>query len=194
MNIGRPCSRKSYAVSKIRRCGNAEYEWDKDTGFLIMDRVLSTSTEYPANYGFIPRKYAADKDPLDVLVLCSEALAPLSLVKGFPVGVICMIDDEDMDEKIIALPFAIRCTKTIPALKSSLCMSPARFRTSFPYIRFWKTSPLWLRIFMELKQPRESSPDILAPIKKQKADCRKYRANIREQPFTYKNIPSPVGP
>lgn len=94
-----------YAVIEIRRGGKVKYELDKETGFLLMDRVLYTSTQYPANYGFIPRTYAADKDPLDVLVLCSEALAPLSLVKCFPIGVICMIDGEDMDEKIIALPF-----------------------------------------------------------------------------------------
>lgn len=94
-----------YAVIEISRGGKVKYELDKETGFLLMDRVLYTSTQYPANYGFIPRTYAADKDPLDVLVLCSEALAPLSLVKCFPIGVICMIDGDEMDEKIIALPF-----------------------------------------------------------------------------------------
>lgn len=94
-----------YAVIEISRGGKVKYELDKETGFLLMDRILHTSTQYPANYGFIPRTYAADKDPLDVLVLCAEALVPLSLVKCFPVGVIRMIDGEDMDEKIIALPF-----------------------------------------------------------------------------------------
>ena len=94
-----------YAVTEISRGGKVKYELDKDTGLLLMDRILYTSTQYPANYGFIPRTYAADHDPLDVLVLCSEVLAPLSLVKCFPIGVICMIDGDEKDEKIIALPY-----------------------------------------------------------------------------------------
>jgi len=94
-----------YAVIEISRGGKVKYELDKDTGLLLMDRILYTSTQYPANYGFIPRTYAADNDPLDVLVLCSEILAPLSLVKCFPIGVISMIDGDEKDEKIIALPY-----------------------------------------------------------------------------------------
>ena len=72
---------------------------------LILDRILYTSTHYPANYGFIPRTFAKDRDPLDVLVLCSEELEPLSMVKCYPVGVIRMIDEEQEDHKIIAIPF-----------------------------------------------------------------------------------------
>ncbi len=94
-----------YAVIEISRGGKVKYELDKETGLLLMDRILYTSTQYPANYGFIPRTYAADNDPLDVLVLCSEVLAPLSLVKCFPIGVISMIDGDEKDEKIIALPY-----------------------------------------------------------------------------------------
>lgn len=94
-----------YAVIEISRGGKVKYELDKETGLLLMDRILYTSTQYPANYGFIPRTYAADNDPLDVLVLCSEVLAPLSLVKCFPIGVISMIDGNEKDEKVIALPF-----------------------------------------------------------------------------------------
>lgn len=94
-----------YAVIEISKGGKVKYELDKETGFLLMDRVLYTSTQYPANYGFIPRTYAADNDPLDVLVLCSEPLAPLALVRCYPIGVISMIDGQDRDEKIIALPF-----------------------------------------------------------------------------------------
>ena len=63
-------------------------------------------THYPANYGFIPRTYGDDGDPLDVLVLCSESLAPLTLVRCFPVGYISMTDCGKNDEKIIAIPFS----------------------------------------------------------------------------------------
>ena len=66
---------------------------------------MYTSTHYPANYGFIPRTLADDGDPLDVLVLCSEVIYPLSLVRCYPVGMITMMDQGKMDEKIIAIPF-----------------------------------------------------------------------------------------
>lgn len=77
---------------------------DKETGLLYLDRVLYTSTHYPANYGFIPRTYAADNDPLDVLVLCQETIVPMTLVKCRPIGVIKMLDNAQEDEKIIAIP------------------------------------------------------------------------------------------
>ncbi|MDL2261094.1 inorganic diphosphatase [Methanimicrococcus sp. OttesenSCG-928-J09] len=94
-----------FACIEIPKGGKIKYELDKETGLLMMDRVLYTSTHYPANYGFIPRTYADDNDPLDVLVLCSEELEPLSIVSCFPIGVITMIDGGALDEKIIALPF-----------------------------------------------------------------------------------------
>lgn len=93
------------AVIEITKAGKAKYELDKDTGLLRLDRVLYTSTHYPANYGFIPRTYANDNDPLDVLVLCSENIIPLSLVRCYPIGVIIMEDGGAEDEKIIAIPF-----------------------------------------------------------------------------------------
>lgn len=84
---------------------NLKYELDKATGLLRLDRVLYTSTHYPANYGFIPRTLADDEDPLDVLVLCSEPVYPMTLIRCFPIGVITMVDDGATDEKIIAIPF-----------------------------------------------------------------------------------------
>lgn len=89
---------------EIPKGSKAKYELDKQTGFLKLDRVLYTSTHYPANYGFIPRTYADDYDPLDVLVLCSETIYPMTLVKCYPIGVMSMIDGERNDEKIIAIP------------------------------------------------------------------------------------------
>ncbi|MDR0906116.1 MAG: inorganic diphosphatase [Oscillospiraceae bacterium] len=93
------------AVIEISKGGKTKYELDKETGMIILDRVLYTSTHYPANYGLIPRTYAEDRDPLDVLVLCSEPIIPLSLVRCYPIGVITMIDNGDPDDKIIAIPF-----------------------------------------------------------------------------------------
>ncbi|MBQ7163953.1 MAG: inorganic diphosphatase [Clostridia bacterium] len=93
------------AVIEITKGSKQKYELDKTTGHLILDRILYTSTHYPANYGFIPRTLADDGDPLDVLVLCSEPLISLSLVRCYPIGVFNMKDGGFMDEKIIAIPF-----------------------------------------------------------------------------------------
>ncbi len=92
------------AVIEISKGGKNKYELDKQTGMIMLDRVLYTSTHYPANYGFIPRTYADDKDPLDVLVLCQESIIPLALVECKPIGVLEMTDGESFDEKIIAVP------------------------------------------------------------------------------------------
>ncbi len=93
------------AVIEITKGSKKKYELDKATGFIILDRILYTSTHYPANYGLIPRTYADDGDPLDVLVLCSEELEPLTLVRCYPIGMIKMMDNGRDDEKIIAIPF-----------------------------------------------------------------------------------------
>ena len=93
------------AVVEITKGGKQKYEMDKETGLLRLDRILYTSTHYPANYGFIPRTYADDGDPLDVLILCSESLNPMCLVECYPIGVITMSDNGKPDEKIIAIPF-----------------------------------------------------------------------------------------
>ena len=93
------------AVIEIPKGGKNKYEMDKETGLLRMDRVLYTATHYPQNYGFIPRTYGEDNDPLDVLVLCSESILPLTMVQCYPIGVITMQDQGKMDEKIIAIPF-----------------------------------------------------------------------------------------
>ena len=92
-------------VIEISKGSKKKYELDKETGCLRLDRILYTSTHYPANYGFIPRTYADDGDPLDVLLLCSEVIQPLSLVRCYPIGVITMKDSGKFDEKIISIPF-----------------------------------------------------------------------------------------
>ncbi len=91
-------------VIEIPKGSRKKYELDKETGYIILDRVLYTSTHYPANYGFIPRTYGDDNDPLDVLLICAEDLEPLTLVRAYPIGVIAMVDGGSRDEKIIAIP------------------------------------------------------------------------------------------
>ncbi len=93
------------AVIEIEKGSKKKYELDKQTGLIRLDRILYTSTHYPANYGFIPRTLADDGDPLDVLLLCNEPLHPLVEVECYPIGVITMLDNGKNDEKIIAIPF-----------------------------------------------------------------------------------------
>ena len=112
MNIWHDISKESVtpehftAVIEISKGSKNKYELDKQTGLLRLDRVLYTSTHYPQNYGFIPLTYGDDNDPLDVLVLCSEPILPMTLVQCYPVGVIKMTDHGKSDEKIIAIPFS----------------------------------------------------------------------------------------
>ena len=97
---------KFTAVIELPKGSSCKYELDKKTGMLRLDRILYTATHYPANYGFIPRTYADDGDPLDVLVLCSEPIFPMTLVEVYPIGAMRMIDGGKQDDKIIALPFS----------------------------------------------------------------------------------------
>lgn len=103
INPSRITPDKFMACIEISEGCKNKYELDKETGLLKLDRILFTSTHYPANYGFIPRTYADDNDPLDVLVVCSESIIPMTLVECRPIGVIIMNDQGSNDEKIIAV-------------------------------------------------------------------------------------------
>src|SRR5437588_6471108 len=91
------------AVVEIPMGSSVKYELDKDTGLLRVDRILYSAVYYPANYGFIPQTLAEDDDPLDVLVLCQEAVAPLTLVTARAIGLMTMIDSGKKDHKILAV-------------------------------------------------------------------------------------------
>src|ERR1700722_8795950 len=82
---------------------SVKYELDKKTGLLRLDRVLYSAVHYPANYGFIPQTYAEDNDPLDVLVLCQEPVAPLTLVRARAIGLMTMLDSGKRDHKVLAV-------------------------------------------------------------------------------------------
>jgi inorganic pyrophosphatase len=91
------------ACIEISSGSKNKYELDKETGALILDRILYTSTHYPQNYGFIPHTLSEDGDPLDVLVISSEPIVPLALTIAYPIGILEMIDTGQIDEKIIAI-------------------------------------------------------------------------------------------
>ena len=91
------------ALIEIPMGSSVKYELDKQTGLLRLDRVLYSAVYYPANYGFIPQTYAEDDDPLDVLVLCQEAVAPMTLVTARAIGLMTMVDAGKKDHKILAV-------------------------------------------------------------------------------------------
>ncbi len=90
-------------VIEVPKGSKNKYELDKDTGFLRLDRVLYSAVHYPANYGFIPRTYCDDGDPLDALVLGQEPVQPLTVMEARAIGVMRMRDEKGMDDKILAV-------------------------------------------------------------------------------------------
>lgn len=90
-------------VIEVPKGSKNKYEIEKNTGFLRLDRVLYSAVHYPANYGFIPRTFCDDGDPLDALVLSQEPVHPLTIVESRAVGVLRMRDDKGIDDKIIAV-------------------------------------------------------------------------------------------
>ena len=125
-----------YAVIEITKGSKIKYELDKSTGLLKLDRILYTSTHYPANYGFIPLTYADDDDPLDVLLICSEEIVPLTLVQCYPIGVIKMTDGGRLDEKIIAIPFTDPYYNTV---KTIYDLQPHVFEEMRHFFSVYKT-------------------------------------------------------
>ncbi len=106
LSPGEHVPREFRAVIEIPLGSNVKFELDKETGLIKMDRVLYSAVYYPANYGFIPQTLADDDDPLDVLVLCQEAVPPLTLMQARTIGLMTMIDSGAKDHKIIAVATA----------------------------------------------------------------------------------------
>lgn len=100
---GESLPREFTAVIEIPMGSSVKYELDKKTGLLKLDRILYSAVYYPANYGFIPQTLAEDDDPLDVLVLCQEPVAPLTLITGRAIGLMTMVDSGKKDHKIVAV-------------------------------------------------------------------------------------------
>ncbi len=103
VSIGENAPEIVNAVIEIPKNTRAKYELDKESGLLLMDRVIYSSMYYPANYGFIPQTYCDDKDPLDILVLSQISIVPMCIVSAKVIGVMRMMDDGEMDDKIIAV-------------------------------------------------------------------------------------------
>jgi len=91
------------AIIEVPKGSKTKYELDKSCGMIRVDRILYSSVQYPANYGFIPRTYCEDHDPLDVLVLGQDPVVPLSIMRAKPIGLMKMLDHGEADDKVIAV-------------------------------------------------------------------------------------------
>lgn len=91
------------AIIEIPKGSKGKYEMDKASGLLRLDRVLFSSVHYPANYGFIPQTYCDDHDPLDILVICSIDVFPMSIIEAKVIGAMSMVDGTERDDKVIAV-------------------------------------------------------------------------------------------
>jgi inorganic pyrophosphatase len=103
VEIGEQYPEVVQAVIEIGKGTKGKYELDKKTGMLRLDRVLPCSSHYPANYGFIPQTLGEDNDPMDILVLSQVAIQPMCIINARVIGVMRMIDENEGDDKIIAV-------------------------------------------------------------------------------------------
>lgn len=118
------------SIIEIPKGSKAKYELDKDSGLLKLDRILYSSVHYPANYGFIPKTYCDDQDPLDILVVCSEDVVPMCLIEAKVIGVMQMIDGNERDDKIIAVAkndMAVNYVNDIEQLPPHMLVEIRRF-------------------------------------------------------------------
>ncbi len=103
IEVDEPVEEGFPAFIEIPKGSKVKYELEKKTGLLKVDRVLFSAVHYPANYGFIPRTFCDDGDPLDVLVLGQEPVAPMCMMRARAIGYMQMRDDKGIDDKIIAI-------------------------------------------------------------------------------------------
>jgi inorganic pyrophosphatase len=103
VSIGEEAPALVPAIIEVPKGSKTKYELDKTNGLIRVDRILFSSVQYPANYGFIPQTYCDDHDPLDILVLCQETIVPLAIMRAKPIGVMKMLDQGEADDKIIAV-------------------------------------------------------------------------------------------
>jgi len=103
VSVGKEVPNVVNGIIEIPKGSRAKYELDKESGLLILDRVLYSSMYYPANYGFIPQTYCEDNDPLDILIISQIDIVPMCIVPAKVIGVMRMLDGGEADDKIIAV-------------------------------------------------------------------------------------------
>lgn len=103
VDYGKDVPEEINAIIEVPKNSTLKYELDKETGLIKLDRVLYSAVHYPGDYGFIPKTYWDDNDPLDILVISNFPVYPLTIVRARPIGVLHMVDNDEADDKIIAV-------------------------------------------------------------------------------------------
>ena len=104
------------AVIEIPMGSRNKYEYEKSTGAIVLDRVLSSPFFYPVNYGFIPQTWYDDDDPLDIMVYSRYPVVPGCVVESRPIGLLRMKDEKGVDDKLLAVPTADPSFKNVADL------------------------------------------------------------------------------
>lgn len=147
------------SIIEITRESKVKYELDKETGFLRLDRVLNTDLRYPFHYGFIPQTFCDDNDPLDVIVLCSEPLLPLSIVETTVVGAIHMIDGGELDYKIIGIATHDPYVQRIKNLSDISKERQGTFKFFFEHYKEQEGKEVVIKGFLDKQEAQEIVKD-----------------------------------
>ena len=142
-------------IIEIPKNSRAKYELDKDSGLLILDRVLYSSINYPFNYGFIPQTYCDDGDPLNILVLSQIEIVPMCLVEERPVGVMKMLDEGESDDKITAVAVNDMSVSHINHVSELPAHSIKELRSFFEDYKNLKRKEVIVEEFQSTKVKRE---------------------------------------
>lgn len=141
-----------HAIIEIARGSRVKYELDKESGLLYVDRILHADITYPCNYGFIPSTYTEDEDPLDILVICSEPLTPLSLVEVRVIGGLGMIDSGKRDDKIIGIVPTDPALASVHALSDLLDFERESIKTFFSTYKIPESKIIKVQDFMSIEE------------------------------------------
>lgn len=155
LDVGPEAPAQVNSIIEIQQGSKAKYELDKLTGFLRLDRILSSDLRYPFHYGYIPQTYCPDNDPLDILIICSEKLHPLSIVEATVLGAVEMIDGGEQDDKIIAVASHDPAMKHVKSLNDLNEETLTTIRYFFEHYKKPEGKHVIIEKFLDIKEAQQ---------------------------------------
>lgn len=169
LSPGEEAPRVVTALVEIPQGSKTKFELDKESGLLKVDRVLYSSVHYPANYGFIPRTYCGDNDPLDILILGQAQVYPMSLMRARPVGCMRMLDQGEMDDKVIAVHEDDPEMAHVQSIKDLAPHQLKEIRNFFEIYKGLENKKVEVEGFLDVPQTLEIIREALALYQKEKS-------------------------